>query len=356
MSKPRSGQSPVRPPGMTDVARVAGVSAQTVSRALAGHPNVQEQTRAKVLAAVDQLGYRKNNAARTLSSGRSRTIGVVTVQTSFYSRTAVTFGIERAARDAGYSVRTATTVSLDATAIESALSRLADDGVDGVVLAVPLIHVTKKIEQLTRAVPTITIDGSRTRSTGVVAVDQAYAARVATQHLLDLGHQTVWHVAGPSEWLDASSRSQGWRATLHAAGRTPPPELKGDWSPASGYQNGLILGRIPEVTAVFIASDEMAFGVIRALHELGRRVPEEVSVVGVDDIALAEYCSPSLTTVAQPFTEIGALAVARLLRYIADPGASLEPASVEPTLIVRASTASPSPSPSPLSTDTFSGD
>ncbi len=125
---------------------------------------------------------------------------------------------------------------------------------------------------------------------------------------------------------------------LEAEGRTVPPELAGDWSPASGYRNGLILGRIPDVTAVFVASDEMAFGVIRALHELGRRVPEDISVVGVDDIALAEYCSPSLTTVAQPFAEMGALAVAHLMRYLADPEAAPEPASVEPSLVVRAST------------------
>jgi DNA-binding LacI/PurR family transcriptional regulator len=324
---------------MTDVARVAGVSAQTVSRALAGHPNVQESTRRKVLAAVEQLGYRKNNAARMLSSGRSRTIGVVILQTNFYSRAAVTSGIEHAARDAGYAVSTATTASLDATAIENAMSRLADQSVEGIILAVPLIHVNKQIEELTRSVPTITIDGSRTSSTEVVAVDQSLAARLATQHLLDLGHETVWHVAGPSEWLDASSRSEGWRDTLRAAGVEPPPELKGDWSPASGYQNGLILARIPDVTAVFVASDEMAFGVIRALHELGKRVPDDISVVGVDDIALAEYCSPSLTTVAQPFEQMGTLAVSHLLRYIADPDASLEPARVEPTLIVRSSTA-----------------
>jgi DNA-binding LacI/PurR family transcriptional regulator len=328
-----------RPPGMTDVARVAGVSAQTVSRALAGHPNVQEKTRAKVLAAVEQLGYRKNNAARVLSSGRSRTIGVVTLQTSFYSRTALTHGIERAAQEAGYAVSAATTASLDTSAIESAMLRLADQHVEGMILAVPLIHVSRQIEQLTGAVPTVTVDGSRTSATEVVAVDQSLAARLATRHLLDLGHETVWHVAGPRAWLDASSRSQGWRAVLEAEGRTVPPELEGDWSPESGYRNGLILGRIPDVTAVFVASDEMAFGVIRALHELGRRVPEDISVVGVDDIALAEYCSPSLTTVAQPFAEMGALAVGHLMRHLADPGAALEPASVEPALVVRASTA-----------------
>ncbi|GAA2900605.1 LacI family DNA-binding transcriptional regulator [Streptomyces mexicanus] len=331
-----------RPPAMADVARLAGVSAQTVSRALSGHPNVQDRTRAKVLAAVEQLGYRRNNAARMLSSGRSRTIGVVSLQTTSYSRAAVSFGIEHAARAAGYMVSTATTASLDTAALEAALSRLADQGVEGVILSVPLIHTSPRIEQLTRAVPTITIDGSRTDATEVVAVDQALGARLATRHLLDLGHDTVWHVAGPEEWLEAAARRDGWRATLEEGGRPAPPPLEGDWSPASGYRNGLILARIPEVTAVFVASDEMAFGVIRGLHEMGRRVPRDISVVGFDDIELAAYCSPPLTTVAQPFGHMGALAVAHLLRHIADPGALPEPESVEPRLVVRASTAAAS--------------
>ncbi len=328
-----------RPPGMADVARVAGVSPQTVSRALSGHPNVQDRTRAKVMAAVDQLGYRRNNAARMLSSGRSRTIGVVTLRTTAYSQAAVTSGIENAAQDAGYAISTATTPSLDTSAIEGALSRLADQGVEGVILSVPLIHSNKRIEQLTRSTPTITIDGSRTDATEVVAVDQTLAARLATQHLLDLGHDTVWHIAGPEQWLEAASRRDGWRATLEAAGKPMPPPLEGDWSPASGYRNGLILGRIPDATAVFVASDEMAFGVVRALAELGRRVPEDISLVSVDDIELAAYCSPPLTTVAQPFARMGALAVAHLLRHIADPHEVTVPSSVEPELVIRASTA-----------------
>ncbi|MFJ6075318.1 LacI family DNA-binding transcriptional regulator [Streptomyces sp. NPDC093065] len=328
-----------RPPGMADVARAAGVSAQTVSRVLSNHPNVQERTRAKVLAAVEQLGYRRNNAARMLSSGRSRTIGVVTLQTTFYSRAAVTSSIEYAAQAAGYAVSTATVASLDTSAIEAALSRLADQGVEGVILSVPLIHSSPRIEQLTRAVPTITIDGSRTDTTEVIAIDQALAARLATRHLLDLGHETVWHIAGPEQWLEAAGRRDGWRGTLEAAGRTVPPELEGDWSPASGYRNGLILGHIPDATAVFVASDEMAFGVIRALTELGRRVPEDISLVGMDDIDLAAYCTPPLTTIAQPFSRTGELAVAHLLRHVTDPDSIVVPCSVEPELVVRASTA-----------------
>ncbi|MFI0938645.1 substrate-binding domain-containing protein [Streptomyces sp. NPDC021020] len=343
MVRESGGSGASRPPGMADVAKAAGVSAQTVSRALGGHPNVRSATRARVVAAAEQLGYRRNNAARVLSSGRSRTVGLVTLATGFPSQAALLAGVERAAHEAGYSVSTATTASLDTSAIEAALLRLAEQHVEGVVLAVPLIHVSPRIEQLTAAVPTVTIDGSRTAATEVVAVDQGRVAELAVRHLLGLGHETVWHVAGPQAWLDAASRAAAWRSVLEAEGRAVPPQLDGDWSAASGYRCGLILGKIPDVTAVFVAGDEMAFGVVRALHELGRRVPDDVSVVGVDDIPLAEYCSPSLTTVAQPFAHIGALAVGHLLRLAGDPGAARESPTVEPELRVRASSAPPPP-------------
>jgi len=332
---------PPRAPGMTDVAALAGVSAQTVSRVLSAHPNVNEKTRVRVLAAVEQLGYRRNGAARALSSGRSRTLGVVSLPTNNYSSAVLAYGIEAAARAAGYVVSTAMTTSLDASAIAEAMNRLSEQAVEGIVLAVPVISGNDAVEQLTRRIPTVTIDGSRTASTEVVAIDQVMAATLATEHLLELGHDTVWHVAGPTEWLDAESRATGWRQALQRAGRAVPPELHGDWSPESGYQAGLLIGRMPEVTAVFVASDEMAFGLIRALHELGRRVPEDISVVGVDDIALAAYCSPALTTVAQPFEEIGRRAVAHLLRHIDDPSAAPQPESITPQLVVRASTAPP---------------
>lgn len=341
MSQQTATASGSRPPGMTDVAELAGVSAQTVSRVLSGHPNVKEKTKVAVLAAVDQLGYRLNSAARTLSSGRSRTLGVVSLATVNYSGAVMAYGIESAARAAGYTVSTATTASLDAPAIASAMARLVEQAVEGIVLAVPVLSANDDVEALSRRIPTVTIDGSRTESAEVVELDQVAAARLATEHLLELGHQTVWHLAGPLEWLDAASRAHGWRETLENAGRSVPPELHGDWSPESGYQAGLLIGRMPEVTAVFVASDEMAFGVIRALHELGRRVPEDVSIVGFDDIALAAYCSPALTTIAQPFDEIGRRAVAHVLRRIEDPSAAAEPESVSPQLVVRGSTAPP---------------
>ncbi|TDD42340.1 LacI family transcriptional regulator [Nonomuraea terrae] len=335
----RPSRQVTRQPSMADVARTAGVSAQTVSRALRDSPNVTPETKKRVLAAVEQLGYRFNNAARVLSSGRSHTIGLVLLQSGgYYSRSAVTAGVEAAAGEAGYAVSIATIASLDTGLMERSLSKLADQGVEGIIIAVPLISVTRKMEDITRDIPTVTLDGSRTASARALGIDQKEAGRLATQHLLDLGHRQVWHVSGPDEWIEARRRREGWQECLAAAGIAAPPPLEGDWSPDSGYLQGQILARIPDVTAVFAASDEMAFGLIRALREHGRKVPDDVSIVSVDDIALAAYCCPPLTTVRQDFYRSSAAAVALLLTGD-DAGAAevVVPAS----LAVRDSTAPP---------------
>lgn len=329
-----------RGPSMRDVATAAGVSAQTISRVLNDHPNVQESTRRRVLAVVEELGYRRNNTARALVTGRSKTIGVLTLATNNFSKSALTLGVELGAREAGYTVN-AVTSDLSVQGLTSAISRLVLQGVDGIVIAAPLQGAADQVSKLTQRIPTINTDGSTSLGERVVGVDQDIAAVLATSHLLDLGHQTVWHVAGPQEWSDALARRNSWQRTLHDAGREVPPELEGDWSPESGYRNGLILGRMPEVTAIFVASDEMAFGVIRALTELGRRVPEDVSVVGIDDIDLAAYANPPLTTVRQSFEDTGRRAVANLVAQIANPTLGSTPDLVAPTLIVRGSTAAP---------------
>ncbi len=326
---------------MRDVALAAGVSAQTVSRVLSDHPNVQERTRTKVLAAVEQLGYRLNHMPRALATGRSMTVGFVTLASGFYSRAALALGVEQAARESGYTVNTATTASLDASAVSVAINRLIEQGVDGLIVAVPLIDLDEALEKLIRVLPTVTLDGSHTSSADVVAIDQSVAVRLATEHLLGLGHRTVWHVAGPPQWSDAISRVAGWRAALNEAGREIPPELYGDWTPESGYRNGLLLARMPDVTAVLVASDEMAFGLMRAMSELGRRIPEDVSVVGIDNIALAAYANPPLTTVSQSFEQTGRRAVVHLLRQLQEPGTTFEAEVVAPELIIRATTCPP---------------
>ncbi|MGO4384246.1 LacI family DNA-binding transcriptional regulator [Specibacter sp. RAF43] len=329
-----------RGPAMRDVANAAGVSAQTVSRVLSEHPNVQESTRRRVLAAVEELGYRRNNTARALVTGKSRTIGVLTPAGNNYARSSLALGVELGAREVGYAVNSVTS-DLSVAGLIEAVMRLVHQGVDGIIMAAPLREAAPRIRKLTARIPTVHTDGSPGRGHELVGVDQDRAVVLATGHLLELGHRTVWQVAGPSDWSEAACRLAGWRRALAAAGRVIPPELHGDWSPESGYRNGLILGRNPEVTAILVASDEMAFGVIRALTELGRRIPEDVSVVGIDDIDLAAYANPPLTTIRQSFQDTGRRAVFRLLAQIANPDLDAGPDLVEPVLVVRASTAPP---------------
>lgn len=330
-----------RPLGIRDVAEVAGVSPQTVSRVLNGHHSVRPETRERVQAAVESLGYHRNYAARSLSTGRTQIIGLVTFSTESYARSIVVGTIESAAAELDHSVITAPIASMEAKTVEQAVQALVDRGADGIILAVPMIEASPVVSKIGLTTPIVTLDGSRTESSELLVIDQSLVAELATAHLLDLGHETVWHLAGPQDWIEAYNRSDGWRTTLERAGRQVPPELAGDWSPESGYKNGLIAARIPDLTAILVSSDEMAFGLIRALHECGKSIPHDISVVGVDNIPLAEYSSPSLTTVAQPFRAIGKLAVQRLLHRLQGGDTPFPPFSLLPELVVRSSTSFP---------------
>lgn len=321
---------------MRDVAERAGVSAQTVSRTLTGHPHVGSQARRRVLDAVAELGYTRNFAAKALSSGRTGTLGVANLVSRGYTRLEFLYGVEQAAADAGYAVVTGSATSATPAAVAEVVRALIERGVDGVIVAAPVDHADPALAILMERVPTVVVDDT----TDGAALDQREVARLATTHLLDLGHRTVWHVAGPQAWSDGRERCAGWEETLREHGREVPPVLEGDWTPAAGYRHGLLLGRVPEATAIFVANDEMAFGVLRAMAELGRDVPRSVSIVSCDDIPLAEFASPPLTTVVQPFDVNGRLAVSILVHRI--EGHDAEPAAVAaPQLQVRGSTAPP---------------
>lgn len=338
-SEPAAGRrrrDGARPPTMADVAALAGVSPQTVSRVLRGLDNVSEATKAQVQVAVERTQYRRTGLARALVTGRSMTIGVLTHETDFYSRSSILLGAQRGTRKRGYHVSAAGVESLDPSEIVEAVERLRDQGVDGLLLAVP-IWDESSLQRATAGIPTVVIDAAGPTRDEVITVDQHAAGRLATEHLLDLGHRTVWHISGPASWKGASGRTQGWADALRERGCEEPTVLYGDWSPESGYRNGQLLARIPDATAVFVSSDEMAFGVIRALSEAGRRVPEDVSVIGMDDIALARYATPPLTTIRQPFSEMARSAVHHVIDLIGDPAAVHEGTVVEPQLIERGS-------------------
>jgi DNA-binding LacI/PurR family transcriptional regulator len=285
-----------------------------------------------------KLEYRPNPVARALVTGRSRTLGVVSFDTTLFGPASTLFGIERAAHDADYFVSIVSLRSLDRSSVMSAVERLRAQGVDGILVIAPQESASQAILHLPQDVPVVAAEAGPGESVPLVAVDQVEGARLATQHLLDLGHSTVWHISGPSDWLEAQDRVDGWRSTLEAAGAAPPPLLVGDWSARSGHELGTRLG--PEVTAVFVANDQMALGVVRSLHEAGRRIPGDISVVGFDDIPEAEYFTPPLTTVRQNFNEMGRRSLLLLLEQIESRSRAPVRETVPPELIVRASTTS----------------
>ncbi|HET9187958.1 MAG TPA: LacI family DNA-binding transcriptional regulator [Acidothermaceae bacterium] len=340
---------------MTDVARVAGVSHMTVSRVLNEPELVRPLTRARVLAAIEQLGYRPNLAARALVTGRTQTLGVVTFDTTLYGPASTLYGIEQAATNEGYSVTVAAVSGIDRASVHDGVSRLVSQGVDGVILVVPLMSAAEAISGVAKDVPLVAVEGDPGVGIPVVMCDQFTGAKTATAHLLDSGHETVWHVAGPSNWMEAEGRITGWRAALDAAKAEQPPPISGDWSAKSGYEAGAILARMPDVTAVFAANDQMALGVMRAFTERGRLIPDDVSVVGYDDIPEAGYFTPPLTTVRQDFARVGENAIRLMIEQISsDQTEAADQASpakvvIESVLVVRESTA-PRPDRRPAKT------
>jgi DNA-binding LacI/PurR family transcriptional regulator len=342
---PVAGRGTGSAPRSVDVARLAGVSQKTVSRVMNDEPYVSEDVRRRVLTAADELGYRSNNAARALASGRTRSIGVVTLGTALYGPASLLMGVERAVRDTGYALRVVNTMEGESAGIAGAVDSLLDQGVDGIVISEPIdedggAELSARVD-----VPVLVLGAPPPFAaphvvTGGIVSGQM--ARAATEHLLELGHTTVHHLAGPQRWYSARDRLDGWRAALAARGRAEPPVVEGDWSAASGYAAGREIVGDPTVTAVFAANDDMAIGLIRALTEAGLRVPEDVSVVGFDDTPVAAYVTPPLTTVRQPFDAMAQGGLKLLVHAIENPGSDPLPMTDPPVeLVVRASTAAP---------------
>ncbi|MFI5792267.1 LacI family DNA-binding transcriptional regulator [Streptomyces sp. NPDC051677] len=331
----------LRPPTMADVARQAGVSHQTVSRVLGDHPNVRDETRARVLRAIEEMGYRRNSSARALATRRTRTLGVVASDTTLYGPASTLFALEEAARAEGYLVSTVSLRKLTPESVSEALDHLSEGGVEGVVAIAPQRSAVDALAELRHPFPVVIVGSGPGVDIPGVSVDQHLGGRLATGHLLAAGHRTVWHLAGPEDWQEAADRAAGWRATLEAEGVEPPMLLRGDWSPLSGYRAGQELagwvGR--GLTAVFVANDQMALGVLRALREAGVRTPQDVAVVGFDDIPESEFFAPPLTTVRQDFAAVGKQGIALLLELIEGrPPAAASRIAIEPQLVVRAST------------------
>ena len=330
-----------RGPSMADVAREAGVSGQTVSRVANGKTNVDAATRERVLTAMRRVGYRPNSAARALRNGQFRSIGVIISALPTFGNIRTLDAVAAAVVTEGFSIILMPVTRPTQGEVAGAFSRLNEQAVDGVIILIEQHQLDQSEIELPQGLPVVVIDSSASYDYPIVDTDQAQGAAAATRHLLDLGHRTVWHIAGPPQSYAAERRRKSWQATLADAGREVPPVLTGDWSARSGYDHGLRLAADPRVTAVFAANDQMALGLLRALHETGRTVPGDMSVVGFDDMDESAYFWPPLTTIRQSFEAVGMHAVAALLTEIATDVRAAAPVTVPTELVLRASTAPP---------------
>ncbi|WP_225211062.1 LacI family DNA-binding transcriptional regulator [Microbacterium commune] len=315
---------------MAMVAQRAGVSGQTVSRVANGSPRVDPETRARVERAMAELGYRPNRAARALRTGRSQTLGLVAQTLATVGNSRMLQAVADAAASRGYAL-TVLTLGADAD-IADAFDRLRDQGVDGAIVLNEATALAR--DAASGGLRLVVVDSPPDERFTVIGTDHASGARAATEHLLRAGHRAVHHLAGPVGSFASAERERGWRDALAAAGIDPPEPVRGDWSAASGFES---VARMPAsgVTAIFAANDQMALGALRALAESGRRVPDDVAVIGFDDIADAADFQPPLTTVRQDFDALGEHAVGALVAWI--EGERPADLLLPPALIGRAS-------------------
>jgi DNA-binding LacI/PurR family transcriptional regulator len=294
-----------QPASMQDVAKEAGVSPQTVSRVANGSKAVRPDTRQKVEAAMEKLGYRPNYAARALKHGRFKDIGVVMFNMTTYGNARILNGIAGAAADSGYAITVHTIGKERERTLQGAINRMKQLPVDGVIIILEE-HISDFTEFCpTRDLPVVLVCEEPANHCPTIDADQYGCSTAIVDYLLSKGHRTVYHIAGPSSSRAAESRAKGWRDALEQFGIPLPETYIGDWEADSGYQAGLALAHQPDCTAIYAANDQMAYGVIQGLEAAHRRVPDDVSVIGVDDSLVGLVPRLGLTTMRMEFDRIG---------------------------------------------------
>lgn len=327
---------------IAEVAREAGVSAQTVSRVINDRPDVAPETRQRVKQIISRLGYQPSAIARSLASRRTRTLGLITADFSDYFFTQVIAGAEVEARRQGYFFMLGSTERNPQDEPEY-IRLLTEHHVQGILFARPSTEPDNRylLSLLEAGVPVVTtayhVPGV---DLTVVDVDNVDGAWQATGYLLECGHRQVAMITGPRSWKSVNDRIWGYTLALEGREVILEPGLiaEGDWSYQSGYQAMQeLLARGLPFSGLFAQNDQMAIGAIRALREAGRRVPQEVAVVGYDDIPVAEYCDPPLTTIRQPMQEVGKVATRLLIEAIEEGGPTRGAVLLDAELIRRGS-------------------
>jgi DNA-binding LacI/PurR family transcriptional regulator len=321
---------------ITDVARLAGVSHQTVSRVINNENTVRPVTRERVEKAMVELKYRPSMVARALVTRRTRTIGLISTGNPLYGPSSTALGFNEAARDAGYQVTTASMSNADPKGLLDAVDVLLSQSVEALVLIAADFTAIDAMLDLEIDIPLVTAESTGRAGLHSISIDQFRGAELATAHLADLGHRHILHLAGPPGSLDATERERGWRAELTRRGLPTSSAVLGDWSPESGFAAADALLAHLGATAIFSANDQMALGLLHALNNRGLSVPDDLSLVGFDDIPEAAHFLPPLTTIRQDFGELGRQILDAVLEALRGEEFG-EPLRTEPQLVVRSS-------------------
>jgi DNA-binding LacI/PurR family transcriptional regulator len=335
-----------------EVASAAGVSTQTVSRVINGRPDVSPGTRERVQNAIEQMRYQPSALARSLIQQRSYTLGVVTAGLKYIGPSRTLSGIAEAAEQAGYALLLKELPRFDADNIEPIFDALLSRHVDGIIWAVPEVGENRKPFSslpLQLGVPIVYITMEPRDGLSVVSVDNYLGGRMATAHLIEQGYRHIGHISGPLDWWEARQRMAGWKDTLREHGMEAGEQHweEGNWSSASGIQAAeKLFKQYPEMDAIFVANDQMALSVLQSVCVQGPRIPDDLGIVGFDDIPESPYFQPPLTTIQQDQYNVARLAMEEIIKVIESDwqgGATIERKSVvvAPTLIVRQSSLRP---------------
>lgn len=328
---------------LRDVAHHSGVSYQTVSRVINNHPYVAEETLQRVRDSIAALDYHPNKAARSLAAHRANTIALVATELHDYGPAQVVINIERAAKAAGYDLALSLAEDTSSASMRAAIANVLHWRVDGILILKPITGVSyEEMVQISGGIPLVQINSQLDQIVPCIMIDQEHGTRLLIEHLYELGHRRICAIQGPSNSYDAIARQVTWDALMREHDLPVFSSREGDWSAASGYRVMQdIVEQGSDFTAVFAANDQMALGAMRALREHGLRIPEDVSVVGFDDVPESAYYEPPLTTIYQDFALLGERSIGYLVERITDAEVPIERRMITPHLVKRLSTAPP---------------
>ena len=324
---------------LNDVARDAGVSYQTVSRVINDHPHVADGTRERVRTSITKLGYVPNPIARGLVTRRSNTVGIVVFGAAYYGPAQMVVNVDRALKDRGYALTMTVIDEPTFAKLSAAVQTLKLRHADGLVIIAAIRGIDlDRLEDVCGTTPYVMVDAALGISSPSVVIDQREGGQLSARHLIDLGHRRIAEISGPLAWNDAYLRHEGFLEAIERSGLAPGPSVESDWSALGGFRSTIrLLERHGLPDALVIGNDQMALGAIHALKERGLRVPDDVSIVGFDDVPEAGFFDPPLTTVRQDFSALGRRSAEYLIRLIEGDGEPEGQVVLPPELVVRRS-------------------